>query len=80
MKSEKQKNFPWMRIIFQSLIFGLPIWFMISMIISIVIYAIKGAHNLSFFVVSIGCFGFLIFIAYNIIQSRIIFYKEKGAK
>ncbi len=69
-----------MRIIFQSLIFGLPIWFMISMIISIVIYAIKGAHNLSFFVVSIGCFGFLIFIAYNIIQSRIIFYKEKGAK
>ena len=69
MKSNNPNNFSWIKIIFKSLIFGLPIWFLLSMFASVGVYAFQGAHDLTLPIVLLGGFGFIIYLIYTIIKN-----------
>ena len=47
MNKNSPNNLPWIKIVFKALIFGLPIWFLLSMFASVGVYAFKGAHDLT---------------------------------
>ena len=56
MNQNSPNNLPWIKIVFKALIFGLPIWFLLTMFASVGLYALKGAHSLNFPVIMIGAF------------------------
>ncbi len=66
MNQNSPNNLPWIKIVFKALIFGLPIWFLLTMFASVGLYAFKGAHSLNFPVIMIGAFGFITYLIYTI--------------
>ena len=69
MNKNSPNNLPWIKIVFKALIFGLPIWFLLSMFTSVGVYAFQGAHNLTLPIVLLGGFGFIIYLIYTIIKN-----------
>ena len=65
MNKNSPNNLPWIKIVFKALIFGLPIWFLLSMFASVGVYAFKGAHDLTLPIILLGGFGFIIYLIYT---------------